>query len=162
MNLIQQVEADLSSIGAEVKAAWTALSSGTQSIGAMVWADIQSVAGAVETTAVADVKKALPVLATSLEQYALTVVQSLEANPTFGAAVGTWKFGIAAAQLWAAVSGGALGPVVNLGVATVETLIQDAYNTFVTQVKQVAPAVAAAASATVTATNTALTPPAKS
>jgi hypothetical protein len=162
LNLIQEVENALAPIGAEFKAAWDELDVGVKSIAALVYKDVISVAEAVGSTVVADVQKALPVFAADLKSYALTVVQNLESNATFGNAVGTWKFGIAAAQLWAAVSAGALGPAVSLGIATVETLIQDAYNTFTTQVKQVAPAVVAAASATVNATTSALTPPAKS
>lgn len=143
MNLLSQVESDLMPLGSELMSAWHALETRAKQIGAMVWGDVKFVGGAVEATVVADLKAKLPVLATQLQGYALTIVQDLEQG-AWGVFSGQTKFGVATDQLIQAVAGGAFGPAVRLGVATAQTLIQDAYATFSSTVKQVTPATIAA------------------
>jgi hypothetical protein len=98
-------------------------------VAALIWRDVKAAASEVETIAVDDFKAALPAFTRAVKDYALQIVGQLEQDPIFSGALGEWKFGIAAARLWAAVKAGIPGfehLAVSFGQLTVETVVQDA------------------------------------
>lgn len=119
MNLIQEVE---QFAGTE----FTALEADVKKLAAVIWGDAKAVAKSGEDTVITELKAALPVFVTALRSYALKIVSSLENNPAFIGALGSMKWGVAAWQIWSAVSTGALGPAVILGESVLSTLIEDA------------------------------------
>ena len=97
-------------------------------VAALIWRDVKAAASEVETIAVDDFKAALPAFTKAVKDYALQIVGQLEQDPVFSGALGSWKFGIAAARLWAAVKAGIPGfenLAVSFGQLTVETIVQD-------------------------------------
>lgn len=101
-------------------------------IAALIWRDVKAAASEVETIAIDDVKAALPAFTAAVRDYALQIVNELEQDPIFAGAIGSWKFGMAAARLWAAVKAGIPGfehLAVSFGQSTVETIVQDSVKT---------------------------------
>ncbi|HUY26160.1 MAG TPA: hypothetical protein VMV27_01965 [Candidatus Binataceae bacterium] len=97
-------------------------------VAALVWGDVKGAVASGEAIAVDDVKAALPKFVAALKDYTSQVVASVQSDPAFAGAVGSWKFGTVCNLIFQAVKSGLPGfehTAVALGQATVESVVQD-------------------------------------
>lgn len=83
----------------ELKALGLQIEGELEQLGALVWGAIKSAGLHGEQVVVA----AIPGLVGAIRDYAVQEVNSIAKDPAFGNAVGTWKFGTAAARVWSLV-----------------------------------------------------------
>lgn len=113
----------------ELKAVGIEIETGIEAIAALVWRAIKS-AGAQGEQAMIDLT---PSLAAAIKDYAAQEVQSIAKDPAFDLAVGSWKFGTAAARVWTLVKAD-YPAAMQLGApllqAAIETAVQAAAAAF--------------------------------
>jgi len=96
-------------------------------IAALVWRDAKQVLGNVSVTAKQLESKDL----VALKDMAVQIVTSIEKDPNFKNAVGSWKLGVACSMVVQQVGKGLLANVPKLAQDTVETLVQTAFASMV-------------------------------
>jgi hypothetical protein len=117
MSLLSDLEAEVGTINSEIAG-----------VAALIWGDVKNAIAAGEQVAVADVKAALPAFVAAVKDYASQVVASVQADPAFAGAIGSWKFGAVCNMVFQAIKSGLPGfekVAVSLGQATIETVVQD-------------------------------------
>jgi hypothetical protein len=124
MSFIQEIDA-------EAMAVLNTIEADGKQLGLLVWGEIKRVVGAVEQSVLAGI----PGLVQKLQGYAAIVVQEIATDTQFVDAMGHWKFGLAAARVWALIKAD-FPPLEKIGAsalqAAIETAIQAAFAALVT------------------------------
>jgi hypothetical protein len=106
----------------EAKEIFDAIDTELKPLGAMLFGALKS--------AGADLVAEIPALSSKLKNYAEIVVKELATDPQLADALGSWKFGAAAARVWALVKAEVPG-LEKLGASvltgTIETAVQAAF-----------------------------------
>jgi hypothetical protein len=102
-----------------------------QMVATLVWRDAKQVLGSVEAAGRQVGAKDL----SALRDMAVQIVGSVEKDPAFKNAVGSWQFGVACSMLVQQLGKGMLTNIPKLEQDTVETLVQTAFASVITGLK---------------------------
>jgi hypothetical protein len=100
-------------------------------VAALVWRDSTKVLGSVEAAGRQVGAKDL----SALRDMAVQIVGSVQKDPAFVHAVGSWQFGVACSMLVQQLGKGLLSNIPMLAQDTVETLVQTAFASVITGLK---------------------------